>query len=62
MKSIVESSLEPKKRKKYCHREWREEFIYFLLVGRFHDAKARNPESGFGRLSGFGTAEQLLAR
>lgn len=35
MKSIKDIDLSPKPDKKYwknCHREWREEFIYFLLV------------------------------
>ena len=40
MKSMWEINLQPKPGKKYrknCHREWREEFFYFLLVDRFHD-------------------------
>lgn len=41
-------------------REWREEFIYFLLVDRFHDDKAtRSPVLQKARASGFGTSAQL---
>src|SRR5215813_6661182 len=40
-------------------REWREEFIYFLMVDRFHDGRPRTPVSGPGRGRGSGTAAQL---
>ena len=40
-------------------REWREEFIYFLLVDRFHDGRDRAPLLGPGRSAGGGTLEQL---
>lgn len=59
--SIDDIDLTPKPGKKYwknCHREWREEFIYFLLVDRFHDdhiRKAMNTNES----NGFGTGEQL---
>ena len=62
MKSMMELNLEPKKGKNYwknCHREWREEFIYFLLVDRFHDNNQRTPEIALGRVSGFGSGKQL---
>jgi alpha-amylase len=62
IKSIHELDLSAVPGKKYwrnCHREWREEFIYFILVDRFHDDKVRKPVSAEGKLSGFGTPEQL---
>lgn len=62
MKSIREINLQPKAGKRYwanCHREWREEFIYFLLVDRFHDDHKRKPRQGVNRQAGFGTAEEL---
>ena len=62
MKSIKEIILTPKPGKKYwqnCHREWREEFIYFLLVDRFHDNSKRRPLDFSDRHSGFGDEQQL---
>ncbi|MBS1681547.1 MAG: neopullulanase [Cytophagales bacterium] len=59
--SIEDIDLAPKPGKKYwknCHREWREEFIYFLLIDRFHDSLTRKPESTNNRI-GFGEGEQL---
>ena len=59
--SIAEIDLAPKPGKKYwknCHREWREEFIYFLLVDRFHDTLTRKPVTT-SRSKGFGSEEQL---
>ena len=59
---MQEISLQPKPGKKYwknCHREWREEFIYFLLVDRFHDDHNRTANKGTGRQSGYGSADQL---
>jgi alpha-amylase len=59
--SIEDIDLAPKPGKKYwknCHREWREEFIYFLLVDRFHDSLPRNPINT-SRSKGFGNEEQL---
>lgn len=38
-------------------REWREEFIYFALVDRFHDSAARPPVSQTGRSPGFRTQD-----
>lgn len=60
--SIQEIDLSPKTGKTYWtdgNREWREEFIYFLLVDRFHDDLDRIPCSISSRQKGFGTARQL---
>ncbi|MBY0427116.1 MAG: alpha-amylase [Cytophagales bacterium] len=60
--SIEDIDLNPKPDKRYwknCHREWREEFTYFLLVDRFHDDHKRNPIENTGRSKGFGDEEQL---
>ena len=57
--SIEDIDLSPKPEKKYwknCQREWREEFIYFLLVDRFHDDNIRKP---MNEAKGFGREEQL---
>lgn len=62
MKSIKDIDLSPKPGKKYwvnCHREWREEFIYFLLIDRFHDSNKRHTIGFDTRHSGFGNSEQL---
>lgn len=62
MNSIQEINLQPKPGKRYwknCHREWREEFIYFLLVDRFHDDYKRSSKNTDDRQSGFGNKEQL---
>lgn len=59
--SIEEIDLAPKQGKKYwknCHREWREEFIYFLMVDRFHDDLTRKPVKS-NRSKGYGESEQL---
>jgi glycosidase len=55
--SISQIDLAPKASFTYhsFEREWREEFIYFLLVDRFHDAAARTPPSGSGRSAGIPT-------
>lgn len=42
-----------------CEREWREEFIYFLLVDRFDDGGKRTPKGGADRSLGSGTTQQL---
>lgn len=63
MEFLKEINLSPKPGKAYwknCHREWREEFIYFLLVDRFHDHIKRSPLSFPERHSGFGAKEQLV--
>jgi glycosidase len=60
--SIHDLDLSPKTGKTYwknCHREWREEVIYFLMVDRFHDNHERTPVKTSGKMKGFGSAEQL---
>jgi len=59
--SIKDIDLTPISGKTYfnCDREWREEFIYFLMVDRFHDSKARTPVNSSARSSGSGTLQQL---
>ena len=60
--SIIEIPLSPKTGKTYWKnsgREWREEFIYFLMVDRFQDDLDRKPAATEARQSGFGTNEQL---
>ncbi len=42
-----------------CDREWREEFIYFLMVDRFHDDLARNPVQTPARSAGSGSLPRL---
>lgn len=62
MNSISDIDLTPKKGKKYwknCHREWREEFIYFLMLDRFHDNAKRHPLNFRDRHTGFGDSHQL---
>jgi glycosidase len=60
-RSIREIDLRPVPGKAYwsCPREWREEFIYFLLVDRFHDGRERTPTAGEGRAAGGGRPGQL---
>jgi glycosidase len=55
--SIAELDLSPPVGKKYFNtaREWREEFIYFLMIDRFHDDTARSPAPGTGRSAGVQT-------
>lgn len=52
--SIADVDLTPKPGKHYfsTDREWREEFIYFLMVDRFHDGQPRAPIPGPGRSHG----------
>ncbi|GLU57345.1 alpha-amylase family glycosyl hydrolase [Dyadobacter frigoris] len=60
--SINDINLSPKPGKTYwknAGREWREEFIYFLMVDRFHDDLDRKPVANEARQSGFGNSEQL---
>ena len=62
MKSIKEINLKPKPEKNYwrnCHREWREEFIYFVLVDRFHDNNKRHPLEFAYSHPGFGEEHEL---
>lgn len=61
--SIKDINLSPKPGKKYwanCHREWREEFIYFLLVDRFHDNNNRHSLHFDDSHSGFGKGKILM--
>jgi glycosidase len=60
--SIDQIDLSPKPNKNYWknyEREWREEFIYFLLVDRFHDDLSRKAVNKSDRSQGFGTSDQL---
>jgi len=59
--SISEIDLMPISGKSYFdgEREWREEFIYFLMVDRFHDDKPRTPVNSSSRSAGSGTFGQL---
>ena len=52
--SVKEVNLAPLPGKTYLNinREWREEFIYFVLVDRFHDDSARAAVGQTGRSSG----------
>lgn len=62
MQSIDDIDLKPRTGKKYwknCHREWREEFIYFLLVDRFHDDEQRSTVGTQVRHNGFGNSDEL---
>lgn len=54
LSSIQDIDLTPLPGKTYFDitREWREEFIYFLLVDRFHDDTARSPVLQSGRSQG----------
>lgn len=63
IKSINDLDLSPKPGKNYWKnggREWREEFIYFLMVDRFHDDHTRAPLQNTGKTKGFGAEEQLM--
>ena len=60
--SVHDLDLSPKPGKIYwknSSREWREEFIYFLMVDRFHDDETRFPVPENGKTKGFGTVEEL---
>jgi alpha-amylase len=59
--SVKDIDLSPLPNKTYFDsaREWREEFIYFLLVDRFHDGKQRTPVASANRSAGGGTFDQL---
>jgi alpha-amylase len=41
-------------------REWREEFVYFLLIDRFHDEQVRSPTLQTGRSSGISTSDDFF--
>jgi alpha-amylase len=55
--SVAALDLSPPPGRAYFNtpREWREEFIYFLLVDRFHDDTARAPALGPNRSLGVST-------
>ena len=57
--SVAEIDLTPLPGKTYTgfDREWREEFIYFLLVDRFQDGIARPATTGPGRSAGVPTPD-----
>ncbi|NJR52708.1 MAG: alpha-amylase [Leptolyngbyaceae cyanobacterium CSU_1_3] len=59
--SIAEIDFNPIPGKKYwnCDREWREEFIYFMMVDRFHDDRNRSAVQTTARSLGSGTQTQL---
>jgi glycosidase len=61
LRSLSEIDLTPIPGKHYwhCNREWREEFIYFMLVDRFHDDLERKPVLSTERARGSGTSSQL---
>ncbi|MBI5210215.1 MAG: alpha-amylase [Elusimicrobia bacterium] len=60
-KSVDELDLSPLPGKEYwsCGREWREEFIYFLMVDRFHDGRPRKPVPGPERSASLATQAEL---
>lgn len=59
--SVQEVDLTPLPGKTYFSttREWREEFIYFLLVDRFHDGSPRKAVKEKGRSRGVGTPDDF---
>ncbi len=59
--SVAGLDLGPKPGKTYfnSNREWREEFIYFLMVDRFHDDQLRTATIGAGRSKGFVTSDDF---
>src|SRR5262249_48020778 len=59
--SVADLDLSPIPGKTYFSspREWREEFVYFLMVDPFHDHKPRSPALGAGRTAGIATANDF---
>ena len=57
--AVTDLDLSPTPGKAYFNitREWREEFIYFLLVDRFHDDSPRSPTLQPGRSAGVPTPD-----
>ena len=57
--SLDQIDLSPIPGKRYftCDREWREEFIYFLMVDRFHDGKTHPPINKPQRSHGFSASD-----
>ena len=51
---LKDIDLQPKAGKSYADitRDWREEFIYFLMLDRFHDSSVRTPNAGAARTDG----------
>src|SRR5262245_66622494 len=60
--SVKDIDLSPIPGKKYfsIDREWREEFIYFLLVDRFQDDISRPVVTGTGRSIGISTPDTFF--
>jgi glycosidase len=60
--SLSDIDLSPIPGKEYFSlvREWREEFIYFLLIDRFHDGEARTPVLSAGRSNGISTPDDFF--
>lgn len=60
--SLSEIDLTPLPGKQYFNltREWREEFIYFVIVDRFHDSQSRAPELQPGRNAGINAPEDFF--
>jgi glycosidase len=57
--SEIDLSPIPGKRYFNLEREWREEFIYFLLIDRFHDDVARSPVLQVSRSNGISTPDDF---
>ena len=59
--SVRNLDLSPLPGKRYLNleREWREEFIYFLMVDRFHDDALRSPVRQPGRSPGIATPDDF---
>jgi alpha-amylase len=59
--TIAEIDLTPLPGKTYfdLECEWREEFIYFLMVDRFHDDQPRQPVRQPGRTAGTATPDDF---
>src|SRR5262249_57922600 len=60
--SVKELDLSPIPGKKYftVDREWREEFIYFLIVDRFQDDIVRPASGGADRAAGINTPNTVF--
>lgn len=60
-RSVKDIDLSPLPGKDYwsIDREWREEFIYFLMVDRFHDGRQRRHAAGPGRCTAVHPRERL---
>jgi glycosidase len=59
--SLKQIDLSPLPGKTYfnCEREWREDFIYFLMTDRFQDSTARVPVTGAARSVGVATGNSF---